>query len=163
MKVDFSDPQIWVAISFILFFLLFGKLIWKKFSLFLDNKILDIKNEINEAKKLHNDAKELLANETKKMQDLDLIIKEIIDNSKNKSYEILRENTKKIEEQIELLEKEATEKIKVIENQAIVEIKLDIISKATLIAENVLKSKLSENDQHTIMQHSIESTKKILN
>ena len=44
-----------------------------------------------------------------------------------------------------------------------IEIKLDIISKATLIAENVLKSKLSENDQHTIMQASIESTKKILN
>ena len=163
MKIDFSDPQIWVAISFILFFLLFGKLIWKKFSLFLDNKILDIKNEINEAKKLHSDAKELLATETKKMQDLDLIIKEIIDNSKNKSYEILRGNTKKIEEQIELLEKEAAEKIKVIENQAIVEIKLDIISKASLIAENVLKSKLSENNQRVIMQDSIESTKKILN
>ena len=163
MKIDFSDPQIWVAISFILFFLLFGKLIWKKLSLFLDNKILDIKNEIDEAKKLHSDAKELLATETKKMQDLDLIIKEIIDNSKNKSYEILRGNTKKIEEQIELLEKEAAEKIKVIENQAIVEIKLDIISKASLIAENVLKSKLSENNQRVIMQDSIESTKKILN
>lgn len=163
MKVDFSDPQIWVAISFILFFLLFGKLIWKKFSLFLDNKILDIKNEIDEAKKLHNEAKELLAAETKKMQDLELVIKEIIDSSKNKSYEMLRENSKKIEEQIALLEKEATEKIKVIENQAIVETKLDIISKATLIAENILKSKLSENDQHTIMQASIESTKKILN
>ena len=163
MKIDFSDPQIWVAISFILFFLLFGKLIWKKFSLFLDNKILDIKNEIDEAKKLHNEAKELLAAETKKMQDLELVIKEIIDSSKNKSYEMLRENSKKIEEQIALLEKEATEKIKVIENQAIVETKLDIISKATLIAENILKSKLSENDQHTIMQASIESTKKILN
>ena len=30
MKFDFSDPQIWVAISFIFFFLLFGKFIWKK-------------------------------------------------------------------------------------------------------------------------------------
>ena len=50
MKIDFSDPQIWVAISFILFFLLFGNLLWKKFSGFLDNKILAIKNEIDEAK-----------------------------------------------------------------------------------------------------------------
>ena len=51
MKFDFSDPQIWVAISFILFFLLFGKILWKKFSSFLDNKILEIKNDIDEAKK----------------------------------------------------------------------------------------------------------------
>ena len=163
MKIDFSDPQIWVAISFILFFLLFGKLLWKKFSLFLDSKILDIKNEIDEAKKLHSDAKELLSTETKKMQDLDMVIKEIIDTSKNKSYEILHENTKKIETQIELLEKEALEKIKVIENQALLDIKLDIISKASLIAEKVLKDKLNEKNQHIIIQDSIENTKKVIN
>ncbi len=163
MEIDFSDPQIWVAISFILFFLLFGKLIFKKFTDFLDNKVLEIKNEIDEAKKLHSDAKELLVLETKKIQDLDLVIKEIIDNSKNKSYEILRENTKKIETQIELLEKEATEKIKVIENQAIKEIKLDIVSKASSIAETVLRDKISDSNQHVIMQDSIEQTKKILN
>lgn len=163
MQINFSDPQIWVAISFILFFLLFGKIILRKFTEFLDNKILEIKNEIDEAKKLHSNAKELLALETKKVQDLDLVIKEIIDSSKNKSYEILRENTKKIEAQIELLEKDATEKIKVIENQAIKEIKLDIVSKASSIAEKVLKDKLSESNQHVIMQDSIEQTKKILN
>jgi F-type H+-transporting ATPase subunit b len=163
MKFDFSDPQIWVAISFILFFLLFGKFIWKKFSSFLDKKILEIKNDIDEAKNLHNEAKDLLAAENKKIQDLDLLVKEIIDNSKNKSYEILRENTKKIEAQIELLEKEATEKIKVIENQTIEEIKSDIISKATSIAEKVLKNELSENNQLSIIKKSIEQTKKALN
>ncbi len=163
MKFDFSDPQIWVAISFILFFLLFGKFIWKKFSSFLDTKILEIKNDIDEAKNLHNEAKDLLAAENKKIQDLDLLVKEIIDNSKNKSYEILRENTKKIEAQIELLEKEATEKIKVIENQTIEEIKSDIISKATSIAEKVLKNELSENNQLSIIKKSIKETKKALN
>ena len=119
MKINFTDPQIWVAISFILFFLLFGKLIWKKLVSFLDTKILEIKEEIDEAKKLHHEAKELLSEETKKIQDLDLEIKEIIDNSKNKSYEILQQNTSKIEAQIALLEKDALEKIKVIQNQAI--------------------------------------------
>ena len=161
--LDLNDPQLWVAISFILFLVLFGNFIWKKLSSFLDNKILEIKNEIDEAKKLHNDAKELLAIESKKFQDLDLVVKDIIDNSKNKSYEILRENTKKVELQIQLLEKEATEKIKVIENQAIEDIRLDIISNASAIAEKVLKDKLSDSSQQVIMQDSIESTKKILN
>ena len=162
MKIDFTGPQIWASISFILFFLLFGKLIWKKLSDFLDTKILEIKNEIDEAKKLHSNAKELLAEETKKIQDLDLLLKDIIDNSKNKSYEILQENTNKIEAQIELLERDASEKIKVIQNQAIEEIKLDIISKATMISEKVLKDKLSDSNQHLIMEDSIENTKKIL-
>lgn len=163
MKIDFTDPQIWVAISFILFFLIFGKMLWKKFSSFLDSKILEIKNEIDEAKKLHSDAKELLASETKKIQDLDLVIKDIIDNSKNKSYEILQENTKKITYQIELLEKDAAEKIKVIENQAIEEIKLEIIAKAASKAEKAFKNRLSDNTQDLIIQDSIASTKRILN
>ena len=148
---------------FYIIFFIFGKLIWKKLTGFLDNKIIEIKNEIDEAKKLHNNAKELLAEETKKIQDLDLVLKDIIDNSKNKSYEILQENTNKIEAQIELLEKDASEKIKVIQNQAIEEIKLDIISKATMISEKILREKLSDSNQNIIMEDSIENTKKILN
>ena len=101
--------------------------------------------------------------ETKKIQDLDLVLKDIIDNSKNKAYEILQENTNKIEAQIELLEKDASEKIKVIQNQAIEEIKLDIISKATMISEKILREKLSDSNQNIIMEDSIENTKKILN
>ena len=163
MNIDFSDPQIWVAVSFLLFFVLFGKLIWKQLSSFLDNKILEIKNQIDEAQKLHKDAKDLLASESKKTQDLDLVIKEIIDNSKNKSYEILQENKKKIETQIQILEKESLEKIKLIQTQAIEEIKIDIVDKASSIAENVVKNKLSEKNQQDIMQASLEQTKNILN
>ena len=163
MNIDFSDPQIWVAVSFLLFFVLFGKLIWKQLSSFLDNKILEIKNQIDEAQKLHKDAKDLLASESKKTQDLELVIKEIIDNSKNKSYEILQENKKKIETQIQILEKESLEKIKLIQTQAIEEIKIDIVDKASSIAENVVKNKLSEKNQQDIMQASLEQTKNILN
>ena len=112
MKFDFSDPQLWVAISFVLFFLLFGKILWKKLSSFLDNKILEIKKDIDEAKNLHNEAKDLLAAESKKIQDLDLLVKEIIDNSKNKSYEILRENTKKIERTNRIIRKRSYRKNK---------------------------------------------------
>ncbi|PPR26196.1 MAG: ATP synthase subunit b [Alphaproteobacteria bacterium MarineAlpha9_Bin4] len=163
MSLNFLDPQIWVTISFILFFVFFGKLIWRQFSSFLDNKILEIKNEINEASKLHQDAKDLLASESKKIQDLDLVIKEIIDDSKNKSYEILLENKNKIESQIKILEKEALEKIQLIKHQAQEEIKKEIVDKATLVAEDIIKNKLSEKNLHSIMQDSVEQTKKILN
>ena len=163
MNINFLDPQIWVAISFVLFFIFFGKLIWKQFSKFLDSKILEIKNEIDEAQKLHKDAKDLLAVETKKLQDLDLVIKEIIDDSKNKSYQLLLENKKKIELQIEVLEKEALKKVKVIQNKALEDIKADIIDKASYIAEAIIKNKLSEKNQQNIMQDSVETTKNIFN
>ena len=163
MNINFADPQIWVAISFVLFFVFFGKLIWKQLSKFLDSKILEIENEINEAQKLHRDAKNLLEVEVKKSQDLDLVIKEIIDDSKNKSYKILLENKEKIEQQIKILEKESLEKIKVIQNKALEDIKIEIIDKASSIAENIVKDKLSKKSQHNIIQESVNTTKNIFN
>ena len=163
MDINFYDPQIWVAISFFFFFIIFGKMVWKQLRSYLDNKILEIKNEIDEAQKLHKDAKELYATESKKIQDLDLVVKEIIDKSKNQSYELLLENKKKIEHQIDKLEKEALEKIKVIQNQAMEEIKSDIISKSSIIAEKLLASKVSSENQLKIMQESVNQTKNIIN
>ena len=40
MKIDFADPQIWVAISFIFVLFNFWKNCYGKLSGFLDNKIL---------------------------------------------------------------------------------------------------------------------------
>ena len=163
MDINFYDPQIWVAISFFFFFIIFGKMVWKQLRSYLDNKILEIKNEIDEAQKLHKDAKDLYATEAKKIQDLDLVVKEIIDKSKNQSYELLLENKKKIEHQIDKLEKEALEKIKVIQNQAMEEIKSDIISKSSIIAEKLIASKVSSENQLKIMQESVNQTKNIIN
>jgi len=105
----------------------------------------------------------LYATESKKIQDLDLVVKEIIDKSKNQSYELLLENKKKIEHQIDKLEKEALEKIKVIQNQAMEEIKSDIISKSSIIAEKLLASKVSSENHLRIMQESVNQTKNIIN
>ena len=60
-----NDPQIWVAVSFLLFFMIFGSILWKKFSNFLDNKINDISEEILVASNLHKEAKNLLSEEKK--------------------------------------------------------------------------------------------------
>ena len=90
------------------------------------------------------------------------MIKEIIDDSKNKSYQLLLENKKKIELQIEVLEKEAL-KNKVIQNKALEDIKIDIIDKASSIAESIIKNKLSEKSQQNIMLDSVETTKNIFN
>jgi F-type H+-transporting ATPase subunit b len=77
--INLNDPQIWVAVSFLLFFIIFGSLIWKKFSNFLDNKINDIREEILEANNLHQEAKTLLSQEKKRLQGLDNEINTIIE------------------------------------------------------------------------------------
>ena len=61
------DATFWVTISFIIFL---GILIYfkipQKIKIFLDQNILDIKNQINEAEKLKEDAKNILIEHEKK-------------------------------------------------------------------------------------------------
>ena len=76
---------------------------------------------------------------------------------------MLLENKKRIELQIEVLEREAPKKIKVIQNKALEDIKIDIIDKASSVAESIIKNKLSEKSQQNIMLDSVETTKNIFN
>ena len=94
--IDFNDPQIWVALSFLLFFIIFGSLVWKKFSNFLDNKINDINEEILVASNLHQEAKSLLSEEKKKIQGLDNEINTIIEEGKLKAQNLYNESKDKI-------------------------------------------------------------------
>ena len=103
--INFSDPQIWVAISFILFFVLFGNIVWKNFSKFLDNKIENISNEIKSANNLHKEAKDLLSEEIKKFQSIDNEIKIILEEGKLQSQNLFNANKSKINAEIEKLEK----------------------------------------------------------
>lgn len=52
----FSDPAFWVAVAFVLFFLLAGKVLWKRIVALLDKRSSDIAKALSEAERLRNDA-----------------------------------------------------------------------------------------------------------
>ena len=73
------DSTFWVAVSFFLFF---GGLIYlkvpQKINEILNKLILDIKNEIDESEKLRTEAKILLDNAQKKLDNTQSITHEIL-------------------------------------------------------------------------------------
>ncbi len=153
--LNFNDPQIWVAISFILFFIFFGNFIWKKTSKFLDDKIETIKSDITEATNIYNEAKNLLSSETKNFQDLENKIKTILENSKTEAQELMADNKIKIHEEIKRLENSLLEKIRFIENKVIIELKNKIAEEAITQVENYLINNLKSTDQIENINYSL--------
>ncbi len=160
--LNFNDPQIWVAISFVLFFLLFGKFIWKKFLDFLDSKINAISEEINLANDLHQEAKDLLSEEMKKFQGLDNEINNIIEEGKVKAQNLYNDSKDRINNEIEKLEKSSLEKIKYIENQAIDEIQEKISKEAMTMTKNFLVESLNKQSQLDLLNSSIQEVENTL-
>ena len=160
--INLNDPQIWVAVSFLLFFIIFGSLLWKKFSNFLDNKINDINEEILVASNLHQEAKNLLSEEKKKLQGLDSEINTIIEEGKLKAQNLYNESKEKINKEIMKLEKSAKEKIKYLENEAVIEIQNKISKHSMKLTEKFLEETLSKEDHSEMISNSINELKKTL-
>ena len=160
--INLNDPQIWVAVSFLLFFIIFGSLLWKKFSNFLDNKINDISEEILVASNLHQEAKNLLSEEKKKLQGLDNEINIIIEEGKLKAQNLYNESKEKINKEIMKLEKSAKEKIKYLENEAVIEIQNKISKHSIKLTEKFLEETLSKEDHSEMISNSINELEKTL-
>ena len=145
--INFNDPQIWVAISFILFFSFCGKFIWSKLSSFLDNKIDNIGTEIRDAEKLHSDAKLLLSSEMKKFQDLDKDIKNILKDGKLHLEELQLKNKKNLDIEIKKIKKNSLDKINYVEAQVINDVKNRIAEQAILVTQSFLMKELNASVQ----------------
>tara|TARA_S200000501_G_scaffold13400_1_gene11900 strand:- start:81 stop:587 length:507 start_codon:yes stop_codon:yes gene_type:complete len=155
MVLNFQDPQIWVAISFIIFFLAFGNLIWKKISIFLENKINIIDNEIKEAQSLHLEASNLLIKEKRKGQELENKIKKILEDGKIKTNEIVKKSKEKINKEVINLESNSNIKIKLLEQEIIEKIKLKIMDKAIENTIMKLQQNLSHKDHKNILAKAL--------
>ena len=154
------DATFWVAISFFIFI---GGLVYlkipQKVSNILSNQILDIKKEIDESEKLRSEAKTLLANSQKKLDEVNNLKKEILEQAKKDSEMLVIEINEKFYKSSEIKKKLAKNKIIQMKENAIKEIKnisakIAIESVIKIINTSIDKSKLDK-----IFEQNLEEAK----
>ena len=157
------DATFWVAISFIIFFavLIYLK-VPQKINEILNKLILDIKNEIDESEKLRTESKKLLDNAQKKFDSAQTISKEILEQAKKDSDNLIIELNDKFYKSSEIKKNLAETKIVQMKEAAIkeikdVSIKIAIDSVKKIIATSVDKSKLNK-----LFEKNLDETKEEL-
>ena len=144
------DATFWVAISFFIFI---GGLVYlkipQKVSNILSDQILDIKKEIDESEKLRAEAKTLLANSQKKLDEVNNLKKEILEQAKKDSEMLIIEINEKFYKSSEIKKKLAKNKIIQMKENSIKEIKnisakIAIESVIKIINTSIDKSKLDK-------------------
>jgi len=154
------DASFWVAISFFMFL---GVLIYfkipKKIKDLLENSILIIKNQINEAEKLKEEATNILSEQEKKISNSKAEVKSMID----KANEDSEKNIIKINEEfyniMENRKKNSEERIKQMKNQALKDIKNASVKIAIESVEKLLRNSIDKGKLDKIYLSSIEETK----
>tara|TARA_A100000164_G_C21628149_1_gene639865 strand:+ start:185 stop:682 length:498 start_codon:yes stop_codon:yes gene_type:complete len=154
------DATFWVAISFVLFI---GLIIYfkvpQKIKNAMDENITNIKNQIQEAEKLKEEAKNLLSENEKKISDSKSEIEKMIEKANSDAEKnILRVNSD-FHRMVENRKKSTEEKIKQMKNQTLKDVKNASVKIALESAENLLKNSLDKAKLDNLYISSLEETK----
>ena len=151
----FSDPQFWVFIAFIIFIGVMIKPVRKILSINLGDKIQEIKDSIDQAEKIKNDA-QLALSEIKKRQneikgEIDLIEQE----AKEKITMIEKNAHTKLIDQINKRNALASVKIDQMTRDANTEIQKHITQIAISATVNILEKKLNDKEKQNLINQSV--------
>ena len=158
----FSDPQFWVAVSFILFIAAIFNPVRKILTSSLDGQINEIKNKIDESENIKNEAQKTLSESKKREQQVEIEIKTLSDNAEKKIVELEEQSKQKLKDQIEKRKILAENKIDQLVRDANLSIKNYISSTAINTTIHILNNNLSNEKKSSLISESIKEMNSVL-
>ena len=154
------DATFWVTISFFIFL---GILIYfkipQKVKQVLEQNISNIRNQINEAEKLKEDAKNILIEHEKRISNSKNEVKEMIKKANEEAEKNVIKTNKEFHNLMDNRKKSAEERIKQLRNQALKDIKNASVKISIESVEKLIKNSLDKSKLDKIFSSSIEETK----
>ena len=158
----FSDPQFWVAVSFFLFIIAIFNPVRKILTSSLDLQINEIKDKINEAENIKNEAQRALTELKNRENEVEKEIKELQSNSEIKISELKESASKKLSEQVERRKLLAGNRIEQILRDTNLSIKSYISNSAIEATIYILNNNLSSDKKTELMNESIKELNSVL-
>jgi F-type H+-transporting ATPase subunit b len=164
MMEFFKEAENWVAIAFVIFI---GVLIYvgvhKKIIETLDHRATRIKNELDEARKLRDEAAALLAEYQKKQREAEQEAAAIVAEAKAEAQRVAAESHAKVEEFVARRTKLAETKISQAEAQAVADVRAAAAEAAVTAAEKILRETAKGDIADKLVERGIQDVKAKLN
>jgi F-type H+-transporting ATPase subunit b len=158
------EAETWVAIAFFVFVGLLGYLgVHRMLAKALDERAARIKTELDEARRLKDDAAQLLAEYQRKRQQAEGEAQEIVAGAKAEAERMAIEAKAKIEEFVERRTRMAETKIAQAEAQAAADVRAAAAEAAVSAAERILSQQAKGDLANSLVAQGIEDVRKKLN
>jgi F-type H+-transporting ATPase subunit b len=158
------DPETWVAIAFVIFVGVLGYLgVHKMVAKSLDERAGRIKAELDEARKLRDEAAQLLAEYQRKRQAAETEAQDIIAGAKAEAERLAVEAKSRIEDFVARRTAMAKTKIAQAEAQAAADVRSAAAEAAVAAAEKILSAETKGKLAGELIAKGIEDVRKKLN
>ena len=160
----FERPETWVAVAFFLFvglLLYYGvpRLVTKA----LDDRADAIRRELDEARRLREEAQNLLADYQRKAREVEQEAQAIIDHAKREAEALATETRQSLKESVARRARQAEDKIARAEAQALGEVRSAAVDTAIATAEKILRARTTGATGDRLVAESIENLRGKLN
>jgi F-type H+-transporting ATPase subunit b len=160
----FFMAEFWVAVAFFIFV---GIMIYMKVpgmvTKALDDRAETIRTDLDAARKLREEAQDLLADYQAKQRQAETEAQQIIDDARREAEALKAEGDKALQESLARRARIAEEKIARAEAQAVAEVHAIAVEAATAAAERIVKDKVATGLGSTIVDQSIRDLRGKLN
>ena len=158
----FSDPQFWVAVAFLLFVLAIFNPVRKILTLSLDSQITEIKNKIEEADNIKNEAQKTLSELKTREAEVEKEIKSLKLESEKKILELTDLSSKKLKDQIDKRQLLSENKIDQFVRETNISVKNYISDAAIEATTYLLNNNLSNEKKSELIDSSVQELHSIL-
>lgn len=160
---DLGDPTTWVFIALLLFLLaMFYVGVHKKIAGALDGRSDAIRAELDEARRLREEAQALLASYQRKQKEAEDQAESIVKQARSDAESMAVQARKDLAERLERRAVQAEAKIANAEAQAMSEVKAKAADLAMDTAETLLRTKLTAGDKSKLIQDGIKQMGSVL-
>ena len=159
----FQDPEFWVAIAFLLVVVLAYKPVMKSISSSLDARADKIRGQIEEARKLREDAQALLAEYQRKQREAMAEAEKIIAQARTDAARMKTEAEKDLEHSLERRKQQALDRIAQSEAQALSDVRNAAVDLALAAAEKLIVGSLDPAKKAALADKAINELQGRLN
>lgn len=152
-----TDPATWVSLAITVFFIL---IIWKKipaiFAKMLDDRAVEIEEQLENAKNLREEAANLLAKYERDQRDAEKQAEDMIANAEAEVKLMISDSKAQMEEATKRRTEVAEQKIAQAEASALKEIRSLTVQVATTAARDLIAANLKKADHEALIKSSTE-------
>lgn len=160
----FSTAEFWVAVAFLGFM---GLLVYYKvpglITKALDDRADAIRCELDEARRLREEAQQLLADYQRRSREAEEEANAIIEQARREAEALAGETRNSLKESLERRTKLAEDKIARAEAQAVTEVRAAAVDSAIAAAQRIIKRKVTPEVNARLVDQSVSEVKRKLN
>ncbi len=161
--IDFADPRLWVFFSLaILVAVVLRKKVPALVTKSLDERADAIRKELDDARRLREEAQELLASYERRQREAEKEAEDIITQAKHEAELFARDARERLQEMLKRRAEAATRKIAQAETRAAADVRAHAAALASATTKIALEESLTKTAQSKLVNESIEELGKSL-